>query len=178
MNGSESNHEGAPPASDVSSARAPADVAADSAAVPSAQPQQMLLHVASPSSVDDPSATAVDIRVTQRAGDVLVTVHTQDPALQANLRQDLPELVNSLDRAGFEAQTFVPRAAAVSGSSFEQSANGNAGDSSNSGGANSRFSEPKDSGQFSGQSFSGQASDQQHASRDRQAQRWLEQIEE
>jgi hypothetical protein len=165
-------------APDLSPARASADATAETAAhapaATSAPPQEMLLRVAPPSPVNGASGGSVDIRVTQRAGDVLVTVHTPDPALQANLRQDLPELVNALDRAGFEAQTFVPRTGAASGSSFEQGTGGNQADSSNSGGApDSRSGNAKDSGQFSQQSFG-----QQQQSRDRQAQRWLEQIEE
>ncbi len=109
--------------------------------------------------------------MTQRAGDVLVSVHTPDVALQTSLRQDLPELVNALDRAGFDGQTFFPRAAALAESSLEAGTGGSSADSrgatpdSRSGNANS--------GTFSQPSFS-----QQHESRDRQAQRWLDQIEE
>ena len=147
----------------------------------SAPPQEMLLRVAPPSSATGASVGNVDIRVTQRSGDLLVTVHTPDPALQANLRQDLPELVNALDHAGFEAQTFVPRAVAAaataSGFSSEQGAGGNPADTSNSGGTNSHSGNPQDASSFSGP-FSGQSSERQHSSRDRQAQRWLDQIEE
>src|SRR5262249_11920554 len=60
-------------------------------ASPSAAPQQMTLRVSPPSG----DAGAIDVRVAQRAGQMQVTVHTADPTLQASLRQDLPELVQS-----------------------------------------------------------------------------------
>jgi hypothetical protein len=154
-----------------------AETTANAPAATTAPPHEMLLRIASPSAMNGGSGGNVDIRVTGRGGDVQVTVHTPDAALQANLRQDLPDLVNALDRAGFEAHTFVPRttAATASGSSFEQDAGGNQADSPNSGGTpDSRSGNAKDSGQFTGQ----QSFEQQHQSRDRQAQHWLEQIEE
>lgn len=147
----------------------------------------MVLHVAGPSGATD---SAVDIRVAQRGGEIQVTVHTADPALQANLRQDLPSLVNSLDRAGFDAQTFVPHANASvmaaggssldSGSAFGQSSVGGQTDSGFSSGNNAGSGGTKDSGsggQSAGsQHFSGQDFGQN--SRDRQNLSWLDQIEE
>jgi hypothetical protein len=150
----------------------------------------MTLRVSSPSGDSSP----IDIRVAQRAGQMQVTVHTDDPALQANLRQDLPELVQSLDRAGFNAETFVHGAAvaAASGSSFGQSS-GSQGSSFDQGSGNSSGNQSSgnqgsgpDSGAFgggskqspfAGQQFSGQQSSGQNA-RDRQTERWLKQIEE
>ena len=125
---------------------------------------------------------AIDIRVAQRAGQMQVTVHTADPALQANLRQDLPQLVQSLDRAGFNAETFVQRPMAVaagSGSSFDQ---GSGGSPSNSqafarGPGSGTSRESGGAGHSSESPFSGQQPSGENA-RDRQSQRWLEQIEE
>ena len=57
-----------------------------------------------------PAATSpVDVQVNQRQGHVFVAVRTADPGLQTALRQELPQLVRSLDRAGFHAETFVPQ---------------------------------------------------------------------
>jgi len=173
---------------------ASSDVAAAEPPSPAQTPQNMVLHVAAPSG---DANQAVDIRVAQRAGEIQVTVHTADPALQANLRQDLPSLVTSLDRAGFDAQTFVPHAspaigaaAATSGSSFDsgstggQSATGGQSDAgSSNGGANSGSKDSATPGQASGQQTGGQqpGGEQfsgQHQTRDRQTLRWLDQIEE
>jgi hypothetical protein len=56
----------------------------------------------------------VDLHVTERAGEIHVAVRTADAELQTSLRQDLSSLSNSLERAGYHAETFVPRAAAGS----------------------------------------------------------------
>jgi hypothetical protein len=92
---------------------------AQPAAAPNAAPaQEIVLRVARAES------SAVDVQVTQRAGEVYVAVRTADQALQTSLRQDLPSLVNSLERAGYHAETFTPQemtapaAAASSGRSF------------------------------------------------------------
>ena len=60
-----------------------------------------------------PNAPSVDLHVSQRAGQVQVAVRTPDSALQTNLRQDLGTLVNSMERAGYHAETFAPRESAV-----------------------------------------------------------------
>jgi hypothetical protein len=63
--------------------------------------------------IAQPDAPAVDVHVTQRAGEVQVSVHTPDAALQSSLRQDLGTLVSSLQRTGYHAETFTPRDAAA-----------------------------------------------------------------
>ncbi len=55
-----------------------------------------------------PGAPPVDVQVNQRQGEVHVVVRTSDDAMQLSLRQDLSQLVNALDRAGFRAETFTP----------------------------------------------------------------------
>jgi Flagellar hook-length control protein FliK len=54
---------------------------------------------------------AVDLRVTERAGEIHVTVRTADAGLETSLRRDLPTLTNSLEHAGYRTETFVPRGA-------------------------------------------------------------------
>jgi arylsulfatase A-like enzyme len=56
-----------------------------------------------------PDAPPVDVQITDRAGQVQVAVRTQDPGLQASLRQDLGTLVNSLERSGYRTEAFTPR---------------------------------------------------------------------
>jgi hypothetical protein len=51
---------------------------------------------------------AVDLRVVERAGQLHVDVRTQDSAMQSSLRQDLGSLTNSLERAGYHTETFIP----------------------------------------------------------------------
>jgi hypothetical protein len=51
--------------------------------------------------------TPVDVHVRQRAGAVHVAVRTPDEPLQTVLRRELPDLVQSLDRAGFLTETFT-----------------------------------------------------------------------
>jgi hypothetical protein len=63
---------------------------------------------------------ALDVHVTERAGQIHVAVRTPDSALQSSLRQDLGTLVKSLDRAGFHAEASAPQGtfAAQSSPSF------------------------------------------------------------
>ena len=87
----------------------PAPAAPSAAAEPPAAPlaprvQDLVLRVS------QPDAPNVDLQVTQRQGQVHIAVRTPDASLQTALRQNLPDLVNSLDRAGFRAETFVPHA--------------------------------------------------------------------
>jgi hypothetical protein len=58
-----------------------------------------------------PDSPAVDLRVIERAGQVHVDVRTSDAAMQTSLRQDLGTLTNSLQRAGYHAETFTPSGA-------------------------------------------------------------------
>lgn len=51
----------------------------------------------------------VDLRVIERGGEIHVTVRTPDTGLETLLRRDLGALTNSLERAGYRAETYVPR---------------------------------------------------------------------
>lgn len=52
----------------------------------------------------------VDLRVIERGGEIHVTVRTPDAGLETLLRRDLDVLTNSLERAGYRTETYVPRA--------------------------------------------------------------------
>jgi len=50
----------------------------------------------------------VDVKLTERSGQVLVSVRTPDPQLAGSLRQDLPLLSSRLEQAGFHAEAWHP----------------------------------------------------------------------
>jgi hypothetical protein len=52
----------------------------------------------------------VEVRVTERAGDLLVAVRTPDDRLAGDLRQELPALATRLEQTGFHAVTWQPSA--------------------------------------------------------------------
>ena len=55
--------------------------------------------------------STVDIRMTERAGEIRITVHTPDHELANSLRSDLPDLVGKLRQSGFQAEAWRPSAA-------------------------------------------------------------------
>ncbi|GEM_PF-2091889 len=77
------------------------------APAPPASAQQIAVRI-SPN-----NGAAVDLHVAQRGGEIHVSVRTPDAALQSSLRQDLGTLANSLERAGYRAETFTPRGVAA-----------------------------------------------------------------
>lgn len=52
----------------------------------------------------------VDIRLTERAGEIRVTVHTPDGNLANSMRSELPDLVGKLRQTGYQAETWRPAA--------------------------------------------------------------------
>jgi hypothetical protein len=93
---------------------------ADSPAAPAATPEVKDLtpvHTGSGQThqievrIARPESSPVDLQVAQRAGQIQVVVRTPDAGLETALRQDLGTLVHSLERSGFQAETFVPVAA-------------------------------------------------------------------
>ena len=64
--------------------------------------------------ISQPDSPVVDLHVTERGGEIHVAVRTPDAELQTSLRQDLGTLTNSLERAGYHTEAFVPRAASSS----------------------------------------------------------------
>lgn len=121
--------------------------------------------------VSQPQSSPVDLQVTQRGGEVHVAVRTADPALQSSLRQDLPTLVNSLEHAGYHAETFTPQsmgaqatiAQAVAASS--ESAFNNQHQDSQSDSSNANWPGASDGRQ------------QEQRQREQQRQNWLNEME-
>jgi len=58
--------------------------------------------------IAQPDASTIDLRVVERSGQLHVDVRTSDTAMQTSLREDLGTLTNSLDRAGYHSETFIP----------------------------------------------------------------------
>ncbi len=55
-----------------------------------------------------PEEPRVEVRVTERGGEVRVSVRTPDAGLSQDLRQALPELIDSLDRRGYHTEIWRP----------------------------------------------------------------------
>ena len=140
--------------------------ASESAATATAQPaiqhasplQEIALRIA------QADAPAVELRVAERGGEIHVSVHTQDAGLQTSLRQDLGTLTNSLERAGYRAETYVPRE--------------NVGQTARSGQSdfrNDRESQPGFSGRGSGDSH--QQGREQRRQREAHTAKWIQVLE-
>jgi hypothetical protein len=117
--------------------------------------------------ISRPEAAPVDLHVVERAGEVHVAVRTPDATLESSLRQDLPSLVRSLDRAGFHAETFTPAPITVhaAGGSFSSSMS-----------FRDSQSDPQ-SGGFGQGDRSGARQEQQQQQRQRGALTWFQEME-
>lgn len=73
--------------------------------------------------IAQPDAAPLDLRISERAGQVHVDVRTADGALQTSLRQDLGTLTSSLEKAGYHSETFVPAALSSRAASTSQTGN-------------------------------------------------------
>lgn len=133
--------------------------------------REMTLRIAAPDS------STVDVQVNQRQGEVFVAVRTADQGLQASLRQDLPQLVTSLDRAGFRAETFVPHATPEGGIGATAELSGN---SPHDSGKESYRDTPSDWGRGASRREYGSPNhnQQQQDQREQTQLRWLDQMED
>jgi hypothetical protein len=97
--------------------------------------------------ISQPDSPAVDLHVTEHAGEIHVAVRTPDVELQASLRQDLGTLTNSLERAGYHAETFVPRSVAGAQSNLRDERQGTQPGFSGRGGSQGESGSGKQKGQ-------------------------------
>ncbi len=109
--------------------------------------------------IAQPDAPSVELHVTERAGEIHVAVKTQDAGLQTSLRQDLGTLSNSLERAGYRTQTYVPCEAQIQTARTPSS----------------EFRRDSESQQFSGRN--GENPQQRDQRRQRQPKKWIEALE-
>ncbi|HWR49650.1 MAG TPA: hypothetical protein VN428_00985 [Bryobacteraceae bacterium] len=63
---------------------------------------------------DSGTASRVEVRVSDRAGEVRVAVHSPDPNVRAAVRSDLQSLVSRLEQAGYGTEVFQPKAGVAS----------------------------------------------------------------
>jgi hypothetical protein len=129
--------ETAPPSAAQFQPAAPAKLAASTNAQSSAraaEPPQAETHqdVASPTPVRDISvrlsgstSERVDLRISERTGDISLTVRSSDLELTRQLRDGLPELTDRLERSGYQAEVWRPQAVGAGA----ETGNGRAGDS-------------------------------------------------
>jgi hypothetical protein len=77
-------------------------------------------HVSAPSAANDikialnDNGQRVELRVTERAGDIHVTVRTPDSQLATAMREDLPALSSRLEQSGFQSEMWHPAASTSS----------------------------------------------------------------
>jgi len=123
-----------------------------------------------------PGSLPVDVQLKQSEGEVRVMVRTSDGVMQSSLRQDLPQLVNALDRAGFHAEIFTTHGGGDAPMTMA-TASGRDGGANDASGTDSSSSSHGGSGKDS--SFSGAPEQRQQQQRQREKAQldWLHQME-
>jgi hypothetical protein len=114
------NHALTPTVAPPATAAAPASTAAAKAApTENAAPPKEHIPIAPPPAVAahdiklqiaGEGDQRVEVRLTERGGDVFVAVRTPDGRLASDLRQDLPNLAARLEQSGYRATTWQPAA--------------------------------------------------------------------
>ena len=84
----------------AASASAPEETIADE---PKAQPLKSVSIEFTPDGAQD-----VKLRLSERAGDVHISLHSTDPSLSGRLNDGVKDLVHSLTTAGYDAQAWTP----------------------------------------------------------------------
>jgi hypothetical protein len=67
------------------------------------QPLRSLALEFSPDGAGD-----IKVRLSERAGDVHISLHGTDPSLAGRVREGVGDLVGSLSRAGYDAEAWTP----------------------------------------------------------------------
>jgi hypothetical protein len=116
--------------------------------------------------IAQPDTPAVDVHILERAGQVQVAVRTPDASMQSSLREDLGTLVNSLQRAGYRADTFTPQTSAVLRAASSETSSQEDRDRQDS--------HPGNSGGGAGNPSDRQ---QQQRQRDQRSKAWFEELE-
>jgi hypothetical protein len=119
----QSAHDGQPEANNIpgdtlpaaADRESPAGSTAEARETGAARPAELVPPPAPPVSHDVSLRLAdgqnnVDIRMSERAGEIRVMVHTPDGNLANSMRSELPDLVGKLRQAGYQAETWRPAA--------------------------------------------------------------------
>ncbi len=127
-----------PPASHTSAATADITPTADPPPPPAAANDIKI-------AVND-NGQRVELRVTERAGDIHVTVRTPDSQLATAMREDLPALSSKLEQNGLHSEMWRPAASASSENRTTETSGGNTSPDSReqSGGRQQQESEQQD----------------------------------
>lgn len=150
----------------VSDPQAATTPAVETKPMQAASVQDLTLRIARP------EAPAVDLHVTQRAGEIQVSVRTPDPALQTSLRQDLNTLTSSLERAGYRTDTVVPRAEMSSQMGMRDERQAQPGTPGRGGSTDSQ-----DGGSGESDGRGGRRQQPQQNPQDQRTRRWLDELE-
>lgn len=103
-------------ASDTAQTRAPETAPATPTP---ANPKPVEAHTIS-LRVADTGDQRIDLKVTDRGGDVRVTVRTSDPETGVTLRENLHDLSHKLEQSGFRTETMAPSQAASADTNSNQ----------------------------------------------------------
>ena len=162
-----------PAAPETTQAGSPAAAASDSAQTPRAPEPPVAAPAPTPATpvqqiavrIPQDGGAPVDLQITERGGEIHVSVRTADTAMQTSLRQDLGTLSNSLERAGYRAEMFTPRETSAVPAAREMQTSTNLRD------------EREQPGSGGGGSGNPQQGRQQQSSRDQRQKNWLEELE-
>ncbi len=120
----------------------------------------------------------VDLQVSSRGGEIHVAVRTSDAQLESAMRQDLGALSSSLDRAGYRAETYVPRDAAHElGFTAAQSTSSGSQDNRDSSHSQQDFTGRDSSGSHSGRQQQGRQNQGQNQGQNQRFRNWIFQME-
>ncbi len=147
---------------DAPKVAAPAPVHATTAIEPKqavSNPQQISLHVASGKGDD----RTVEVRLTERGGEIRVAVRTPDETLAKAMREDLGSLTGKLTQSGFATESITPTHTAGSNLSDQR------GEPSNQNGDGARR-------QSSGQQNNSGEQQQEQEDRSKRAS-WMEELD-
>jgi hypothetical protein len=53
-------------------------------------------------------ATDIKVRLSERGGDVHISLHGTDPSLAGRVREGVGDLIGSLSKAGYDAEAWTP----------------------------------------------------------------------
>jgi len=135
--------------------------------------------------VGRPDAQPVDVQIRQRAGEIQVAVRTPDASMRNSLRAELPDLVGSLDRAGYRAEVFAGGSGEAIGFPGRPEFMDARGDSSSQHGSQPDASQGREAGRDAGRNGGGDTNQQgsghenaRGSARERLAQTWQDRMEE
>jgi hypothetical protein len=133
----------AAPAPAPHTAAAPTPVAAPAPVAPIPDPVPVPAAATDIKIALNDNGQRVELRVTDRAGDIHVTVRTPDAQLATSLRSDLPVLSSKLEQSGFHSDMWRPAAGGGAAKTIETAASNLASDSRENAGGRQQRQQPE-----------------------------------